>query len=91
MSAKIMIPGPLRNFTDQQKIVQISAPTIYLLLQELVARFPKLKEHLFDEHERLQRFVNVFVNEEDIRFLADEKTEIAPGDTIDLVPAISGG
>lgn len=91
MPVKIAVPAPLRPYTAQQKILEIEAPTAGMLLSRLVALFPDLKAHLFDEQERIRRFVNVYVNDEDIRYLENENTPVRSGDLVSLVPSVSGG
>jgi molybdopterin converting factor small subunit len=91
MPVKIAVPAPLRPYTGQQKTVEIEAPTAGILLARLVALFPDLKAHLYDEHERIRRFVNVYVNDEDIRYLENENTPVHSGDLVSLIPSVSGG
>lgn len=92
MGVNIRIPTPLRKFTDDQSVVAIeSAQTVGAALGELAQRYPELKERVFKEDGSVRRFVNVFANDEDIRFLEQLDTELAEGDEISIVPAIAGG
>jgi len=89
--AKILIPTPLRPYTDKQDAVDASGATVGELLADLTRRHSGLKAHLYNEHGKLRSFVNVYVNDEDIRYLAKENTPTKDGDTISIVPSIAGG
>lgn len=91
MSAKVRIPTPLRKLTNNEELVEVSATTIGGVINELQTRFPGIKERLLDENGTVRRFVNVYVNEEDIRFLQNQQTPINSGDEISIIPAIAGG
>ena len=91
MSAKVRIPTPLRKLTNNEELVEVSATTVGGVINELQTRFPGIKERLLDENGTVRRFVNVYVNEEDIRFLQDQQTPINSGDEISIIPAIAGG
>jgi sulfur-carrier protein len=91
MFAKVRIPTPLRKLTNNEEIVEISAATVEEAIAELQSRFPGIKERLLDENGAVRRFVNVYVNEEDIRFLQNQQTPVKSGDEISIVPAIAGG
>jgi molybdopterin synthase sulfur carrier subunit len=91
MSAKVRIPTPLRKLTNNEEIVEVSGGTIGAVITELQSRFPGIKERLVDESGSVRRFVNVYVNEEDIRFLQNQDTPIKSGDEISIIPAIAGG
>ncbi len=91
MPVKVLIPTPLRNLTGNAAEVEVEAADIAGLINALEARHPGLKERLCDPSGKLRRFVNVYLNEEDIRFLKAEATEIKAGDEISIVPAIAGG
>lgn len=90
MPVKVRIPTPLQKLTGRGE-VQTQAGTIKELLDVLERDFPGIKERLCDEKGKIRRFVNVYLNEEDIRFLNQENTEIKDGDDISIVPAIAGG
>jgi MoaD family protein len=91
MAQKVRIPTPLRKLTNNEEIVEINAPTIGDAISELQARYPGIKERLLDEAGAVRRFVNVYVNEEDIRFLQNQNTKLKDGDEISIIPAIAGG
>lgn len=91
MSVKVLIPTPLRKMTNDQETVMASAGTIATLIADLERQFPGLGARLTDESGNLRRFVNIYVNEEDIRFQAGKDTPIKEGDTVSIVPAIAGG
>ncbi len=91
MSVPVRIPTPLRKLTDNQEVVQVEGANVREVLDGLETAFPGLKERICDEHDRVRRFVNVFVNDEDIRFLQESETPVKAGDEISIVPAIAGG
>ncbi len=88
---KILIPTALRQFAGKQDSVEVTGGTVGELLQELASRHPDLKRQLFSEEGKLRSFVNVYVNDEDIRYLDKDATAVAAGDTISIVPSIAGG
>ena len=89
--AKILIPTPLRQYVEKQDAVEVSAATVGDALGQLTARYEDLRRHLFNDEGKLRSFVNVYVNDEDIRYLGKEGTAVQSGDTISLVPSIAGG
>jgi len=91
MSVKIRIPTPLRKLTHEQELVEIDAKTISEAFVELQKQFPGIQERLVDESGAVRRFVNVYVNEEDIRFLDNQSTALKDGDEVSIIPAIAGG
>jgi len=91
MAKKVRIPSPLRKLTNNEELVEISAATVGAAIAELQSRFPGIKERLVDENGEIRRFVNVYVNEEDIRFLKNQDTPLKDGDEISIIPAIAGG
>jgi molybdopterin synthase sulfur carrier subunit len=91
MSQKVRIPTPLRKLTNNEEIVVVNAPTINEAIKELQARFPGIQERLMDEKGEVRRFINVYLNEEDIRFLQNQNTALKDGDEISIIPAIAGG
>jgi len=91
MAAKVRIPTPLRKLTNNEELVEVSAATIGDAISELQNRFPGIKERLIDDTGAIRRFVNVYVNEEDIRFLQNQQTKLKDGDEISIIPAIAGG
>ncbi len=90
MSIKVRIPTPLQKLTGQGE-VQIKAGNIKDLITQLENSYPGMKDRLCDESGKIRRFVNVYLNEEDIRFLKQEDTSLKDGDEVSIVPAIAGG
>jgi sulfur-carrier protein len=91
MSVTVRIPTQLRNLTNGSGEVAVSASTVGGVLDELKIAHAGIGERLFDESGVLRRFVNVFLGDEDIRFLSGLDTEVAAGQTISIVPAVAGG
>ena len=91
MPTKVRIPTPLRKLTNNEEVVEVRAGTIGEAIAELQSRYPGIQERLVDEKGEVRRFVNVYVNEEDIRFLENQKTPLKDGDEISIIPAIAGG
>jgi sulfur-carrier protein adenylyltransferase/sulfurtransferase len=91
MATKILIPTPLRPYTDKQDAVDAEGATVGELLTDLTAKHAGLKAHLYNEQGKLRSFVNVYVNDEDIRYLQKEQTPVKPGDTISIIPSVAGG
>lgn len=91
MSVKVIIPTPLRVYAGKQDSASVSAATVGEALGRLTAEFNGLRKHLFTEDGKLRSFVNVYLNDEDIRYLAKENTPTKEGDTISIVPSIAGG
>jgi len=88
---KIMIPTPLRQYTGKQDAVSVSGQTVGEALSALTSQYPDLRRQLFTDEGKVRSFVNVYVNDEDIRYLSKDATPTAEGDTISLVPSIAGG
>jgi len=91
MAKTIRIPTPLRKLTNNEETVEVEAATIADAIVELENRFPGIKERLVDDAGEVRRFVNVYVNEEDIRFQQNQQTTLKDGDEISIIPAIAGG
>ena len=91
MAVKVMIPTPLRPYAGKQESVEVKAATVAEALQALTTRFSELKIHLYADDGRLRSFVNVYVNDEDIRYLQKDQTALREGDTVSIVPSIAGG
>ena len=89
--AKILIPTPLRQFAEKQDSVDLPGATVGEVLSGLTAKFPDLKKHLYNDEGKLRSFVNVYLNDEDIRYMNKEATPAAPADTLSIVPSIAGG
>ncbi|WP_455242601.1 MoaD/ThiS family protein [Petrachloros mirabilis] len=88
---KVRIPTPLRPLTKGQGEVEAQADTISGMIETLNQAHPGIKDRLCDESGELRRFVNIYVNEEDIRFLKGKETSLKDGDEVSIVPAIAGG
>jgi molybdopterin converting factor small subunit len=88
---KIHIPTPLRQYAGQQPAVDVSASTVGEALSGLISQHPDLRRHLYTEDGKLRAFVNVYLNDEDIRYLQREGTTVKDGDSISIVPSIAGG
>ncbi len=91
MANRILIPTPLRPFAGKQESVDIDGATVGEILQALVGRYGDLRKHLYNDEGKLRSFVNIYVNDEDIRHLEREKTALKPGDTVSIVPSVAGG
>lgn len=91
MPVKVMIPTPLRAYAGKQESIELQAATVGEALSALTAKFAELKKHLYSDDGRLRSFVNVYVNDEDIRYLQKDQTQVREGDTISIVPSIAGG
>jgi len=91
MSIKVRIPTPLQKLTNNQAEVECNAKNIKELIENLDEKYPGIKGRLCDENGNLRRFVNIFVNDQDIRFLNGDKTELKDGDEVSIIPAIAGG
>ncbi len=91
MAVKVRIPTPLQKLTKDQEEVELKAASIKEMINSLEKQFPGIKDRLCDESGNIRRFVNIFLNEEDIRFLNKEETVLKDGDEVSIVPAIAGG
>ena len=89
--AKILIPTPLRQYAGKQSSIEVKGSTIGEALSGLVEQHPDLRRHLYTEDGKLRAFVNVYLNDEDVRYLDKESTSVAEGDNISIVPSIAGG
>jgi len=91
MSVTVRIPTPLRKLTGGADEVSVEAGDIAEMIEKLEAAHPGLKERLCDEAGEIRRFVNIYVNDEDVRFLEGKRTKLSAGDQVSIVPAIAGG
>lgn len=91
MSIKVRIPTPLQKLTQNKSEVELEGNNIRELIEGLEKNFPGIKERLCDEKGNLRRFINIYVNEEDIRFLKMDTTVLKDGDEVSIIPAIAGG
>jgi sulfur-carrier protein len=91
MPVLVRIPTPLRSITKGSAEVHAKGGTVADVVEDLERQFPGLRERLMDERGEFRRFVNIYVNEEDVRFIEGKKTTLREGDTVSIVPAIAGG
>jgi molybdopterin converting factor small subunit len=91
MSLKVSIPTPLRRYTDGHGVIEVSGASVASALDSLLQKYPVLKKQLYTDDGRLRSFVNVYLNDEDIRYLQKADTAVKAGDTISIVPSIAGG
>ena len=89
--AKVLIPTPLRQFAGKNDSVSLEGGTVGEVLTELTSTYPDLRKQLFNDEGKLRSFVNVYLNDEDIRYLEKEKTTVVATDTLSIVPSIAGG
>jgi molybdopterin synthase sulfur carrier subunit len=87
----VRIPTPLQKLTQNQTEVKVEGSSIRELIENLERDFPGIKARLYDEDGKLRRFINIYVNEEDIRFLKQDATPLKDGDEVSIIPAIAGG
>ncbi len=91
MAVKVIIPTPLRPYTGKKESVELQAATVGEALASLTTLFGDLKKHLYSDDGKLRSFVNVYVNDEDIRYLHGDQTPLREGDILSIVPSIAGG
>ena len=89
--AKVLIPTPLRQFTAKLDTVTASGASVGAVLDALTAQYPDLRKQIFNDEGKLRSFVNVYLNDEDIRYLAKDATPAKETDTITIVPSVAGG
>lgn len=89
--AKIHIPTPLRQYSGKQPSIDVEGSTVGEALAGLVALHPELRRHLYNEDGKLRAFVNVYLNDEDVRYMQKDATAVNDGDNISIVPSIAGG
>lgn len=91
MPIKVRIPTPLQKLTQNQGEVEVKGASVKEALSDLEKRYPGIRERLYDDQGSLRRFINFYVNDEDIRFLQGDATQLKEGDELSIVPAIAGG
>lgn len=91
MAVEVRIPTVFRKYTDNQSVVELDAGTIRELIEQLERKYPEMKGQLLTDEGELHRFVNVYVNDEDARYLDKLQTSVAEGDTVSLLPSVAGG
>jgi sulfur-carrier protein len=90
MSVRVHIPTPMRPHTDNQAIVEVGGGTVQAALEDLGKKFPAITQRLFDNGQ-VRRFINVYLNDEDIRYLDSMATAVKDGDELSIIPAVAGG
>ena len=91
MAVKVRVPGPLRRLTAGESVVEVEGGTVGEVLEGLEKSYPGFRERIYDAEGNLRQFVNIYKNDEDIRFGGGLGTELAPGDDLSIVPAVAGG
>ncbi|MFQ5560442.1 MAG: ubiquitin-like small modifier protein 1 [Nitrospinota bacterium] len=91
MAINVRVPSPLQKLTNGNATVESEGATVQEVFNVLEEKFPGMKERLYDDNGTLRRFINIYVNEEDIRFLKGDETAVKDGDEISIIPAIAGG
>jgi sulfur-carrier protein len=91
MPITVRIPTPLQKITQNKAEVKLSGSNIRELIDDLERNFPGIKERICDEKGKIRRFINIYVNEEDVRFLKQDQTSLKDGDEVSIIPAIAGG
>ena len=88
---KILVPTPLRQYAGKQSAIELPAATVGEALNALTSAYPDLRKHLYNDEGKLRAFVNVYLNDDDIRYLKNDETAVKDGDTLSIVPSIAGG
>ncbi|MCH8127126.1 MoaD/ThiS family protein [candidate division KSB1 bacterium] len=91
MSVTVLIPTPLRSYTDHQQSIEIDGQSVDEILNKLMNQYPLLRKQICTEDGTIRRFVNIFLNDEDVRFLEKDKTPVRELDVISIIPSIAGG
>lgn len=91
MAVKVIIPTPLRQYTERQDTIELNAGTVAEALSGLTSKYEGLRKHLFNEDGKLRSFVNIYLNDEDIRYLKKDQTPLNDNDVLSIVPSIAGG
>ena len=91
MAVVVRIPTPLRKMTQNEAEVEAEGTDIDSIIEDLESRYPGIKDRICDDQGEIRRFVNVYLNDEDIRFLKGKETDIKDGDEVSIIPAIAGG
>ena len=91
MATKILIPTPLRSYTAKRDVVEAEGRTVGELLANMTAEYTELRKHLYTAEGKLRNFVNIYVNDDDIRYLEREQTPVTADDTVSVIPSVAGG
>ena len=91
MAVKVRIPSPLQKFTQDKSEVEAGGETVRAVIDDLEKQYPGIGERIRDENGAVRRFINVYVNGEDVRFMSQDDTPVKEGDEVSIIPAIAGG
>ncbi|MEE2790484.1 MAG: MoaD/ThiS family protein [Acidobacteriota bacterium] len=91
MATKILIPTPLRSYTAKRDVVEAEGATVGELLANMTEQYTDLRKHLYTNEGTLRSFVNIYVNDDDIRYLEKEQTPVTSDDTVSIIPSVAGG
>lgn len=91
MNIKVRIPQPLQKLTGGKELVEASGTNVNSLIDDLEKNFPGIKDRICDDKGKIRRFINIYINEEDVRFLQGDATKLKEGDEVSIIPAIAGG
>jgi molybdopterin converting factor small subunit len=91
MAVKVIIPTPLRQYAGKQESIQVEGSTVGEVLTGLTTQYSDLRRHLYNDEGKIRSFVNVYLNDEDIRYLSKEQTPLKENDILSIVPSIAGG
>ncbi|MEA2683642.1 MAG: sulfur-carrier protein [Chloroflexota bacterium] len=91
MAVKVRVPGPLRRLTAGESVVEVDGQSVGEVLTNLEQKYPGFRERIYDQEGKLRQFVNIYKNDEDIRFGSGLDTTVAAGDDLSIVPAVAGG
>lgn len=91
MAVKVRVPGPLRRLTSGESVVEVEGSTVNEVLSSLESQYPGFRERIYDDQGKLRQFVNIYKNDEDIRFGSGLETPVTAGDDLSIVPAVAGG
>jgi molybdopterin synthase sulfur carrier subunit len=91
MAVKVRVPGPLRRLTAGESVVEVDGATVAEALDALETKYPGFRERIYDQDGKLRQFVNIYKNDEDIRFGSGLETELSQEDDLSIVPAVAGG
>jgi molybdopterin converting factor small subunit len=89
--ARVIIPTPLRKFTNDQASFETNSSTVFEAIKAIAVAFPEIQKHLFDENDQIRNFIRIYLGDEDINVLDKEQTALSPNDELSIIPAIAGG
>ena len=91
MNAQVEIPSALQGFTNNRRVIEVPGGTVMEVFATLLDQYGQLRDHLYDEQGKVRSFINIYVNDEDIRYAQDLQTPVKAGDTVHIIPSIAGG